>query len=313
MLYLCRMKRIYLNVISVFILAVFLTSCEESVSSSSKKPIVLTTTGMIGDMAKNLLGDIAEVKTMMGPGVDPHLYKASQGDMQLISDADIIVYNGLHLEGKLVEIFEKTAKSKPTIALGDFIPSEDIMKSENTGEAPDPHIWMNPKIWKKATIGLTDTLKSLFSKEKGSIQNACNSYSEQLTELDNMVDSLVNLIPEKGRVLITSHDAFRYFGKEYGLEVKGLQGISTVSEYGLRDVKNMVDLINSREIKAVFVESSVSSKSLESVVQGCRDKGHLVNIGGTLFSDSMGDPKSSEGSYLGMIRHNATVISNSLR
>ena len=213
----------------------------------------------------------------------------------------------------MVEIFEKTAKSKPTIALGDFIPSEDIMKSENTGEAPDPHIWMNPKIWKKATIGLTDTLKSLFSKEKGSIQNACNSYSKQLTELDNMVDSLVNLIPEKGRVLITSHDAFRYFGKEYGLEVKGLQGISTVSEYGLRDVKNMVDLINSREIKAVFVESSVSSKSLESVVQGCRDKGHLVNIGGTLFSDSMGDPKSSEGSYLGMIRHNATVISNSLR
>jgi manganese/zinc/iron transport system substrate-binding protein len=307
------MKRIYINVISVFILAVFLTSCEESVSSSSKKPIVLTTTGMIGDMAKNLLGDIAEVKTMMGPGVDPHLYKASQGDMQLISDADIIIYNGLHLEGKLVEIFEKTAKSKPTIALGNFIPVEDIMKSENTGEAPDPHIWMNPKIWKKATIGLTDTLKSLFSKEKGSIQNACNSYSKQLTELDNMVDSLVNLIPEKGRVLITSHDAFRYFGKEYGLEVKGLQGISTVSEYGLRDVKNMVDLINSREIKAVFVESSVSSKSLESVVQGCRDKGHLVNIGGTLFSDSMGDPKSSEGSYLGMIRHNATVISNSLR
>ena len=179
----------------------------------------------------------------------------------------------------MVEIFEKTAKSKPTIALGNFIPVEDIMKSENTGEAPDPHIWMNPKIWETATIGLTDTLKSLFSKDKVSVQNACDTYSKQLTELDNTVDSLINLIPEKSRVLITSHDAFRYFGKAYGMEVKGLQGISTVSEYGLRDVKNMVDLINSREIKAVFVESSVSSKSLESVVQGCRDKGHLVNIG----------------------------------
>ncbi|MEX1188450.1 MAG: zinc ABC transporter substrate-binding protein [Bacteroidia bacterium] len=298
---------------TLLLILISLAACSETASSGSKKLMILATTGMIGDMVTNLAGDYVEVKTMMGPGVDPHLYKASQGDMELISNADIIVYNGLHLEGKLVDIFEKTGKSKPTIALGEFLPTENILKSENSGEAPDPHIWMNPKLWKIASKGLGDTLSSLMKDHSNEILASEKVFSEKLDKLDSEVDSLISLIEPETRVLITSHDAFRYFGNEFKMEVKGLQGISTVSEYGLRDVKNMVDLIISRKIKAVFVESSVSSKSLESVVQGCRDQGHEVKIGATLYSDSMGEKGTPNGTYFGMIRHNAQSISNALK
>jgi manganese/zinc/iron transport system substrate-binding protein len=297
----------------ILLLALVANSCDTRKGNNNSKPIILATTGMIGDLVKNIVGDFAEVQVMMGAGVDPHLYKASQGDMQMISDADIIIYNGLHLEGKLTEIFEKTALNKPTIPLGDFIKEDLILKSENAGSSADPHIWMDPKLWAIACEGLIDSLASIYPNTKDDFLETGILYVSELRELSSEVDSLIAIIPLDSRVLVTSHDAFRYFGRAFNIEVKGLQGISTVSEYGLRDVKNMTDIIISRKIKAVFVESSVSSKSLESVIEGCIQEGHEVKIGGMLFSDSMGKPGTEQGTYLGMIRSNAIAISNSLR
>jgi manganese/zinc/iron transport system substrate-binding protein len=298
--------------ILVFVSMLF-ASCESSNNKSNGRITILTTTGMIGDAVKHLTSDFADVNVMMGPGVDPHLYKASQGDMQSISNADIIVYNGLHLEGKLVDILEKTGKSKPTIAIGDYVKSESILRSENGGEAADPHIWMDPSIWNVGLNGLKDTLQVLFPEHAESIQKKYIQYQDSLKSLVVEIDSLMRSIPAQNRVLITSHDAFRYFGRAFEVEVKGLQGISTVSEYGLRDVKTMVDLIVDRQIKAVFVESSVSQKSLESVVAGCKARNNPVKIGGMLFSDSMGADGSPDGTYVGMLRHNALTITNALK
>lgn len=295
------------------ILVMLSTSCGSSDKNTKDRIVIVTTTGMIGDAVKFLTADFAEVNVMMGPGVDPHLYKASQGDMQGLSDADVIVYNGLHLEGKLVDILEKTGKNKPCIALGDYVQSEAILRSENGGEAPDPHIWMDPSIWNEGLKGLKDTLCALFPDHAQSVQLKFVQYQDSLKALVVEIDSLMHSIPVQNRVLITSHDAFRYFGRAFEVEVKGLQGISTVSEYGLRDVKTMVDLIVQRQIKAVFVESSVSQKSLESVIEGCKAQNNPVRIGGMLYSDSMGAEGSPEGSYVGMLRHNAITITNALK
>lgn len=309
-MYICIMKSKFFG----FLLLLITTySCNEAVKKENDKPLILATTGMIGDLVKNIVGEFADVRIMMGAGVDPHLYKASQGDMRLIADADVIVYNGLHLEGKLTEIFEKTALQKPTLALGGFLESSLILKSENAGSSADPHIWMDPKLWEVACAGLTDSLASIYLESASSFKAAGEAYISKLMLLSANVDSLISLIPAESRVLITSHDAFRYFGRAFNFEVKGLQGVSTVSEYGLRDVKDMVDLIRERNIKAVFVESSVSSKSLESVIEGCTRQGHSVKIGGLLYSDSMGEAGSKSGTYLEMIEHNALAISNALR
>lgn len=296
----------------IFLLLVCV-SCGSKTTDSSKRPIILATTGMIGDAVSYLTSDFADTKVMMGPGVDPHLYKASQGDMQSLSDASIIIYNGLHLEGKLVDIFEKTANDKPTIAIGDYLDSEVILRSENGGNAADPHVWMDPSIWNDGISGLSDTLQKLFPNHAQSIQSKYTAYQKDLSRLTIEIDSLMQLVPVERRVLVTSHDAFRYFGRAFDVEVKGLQGISTVSEFGLRDIKSMVDLIVDRQIKAVFVESSVSQKSLESVIEGCRSRKKDVIIGGMLYSDCMGAEGSPEGTYVGMLRHNALLISKSLR
>jgi manganese/zinc/iron transport system substrate-binding protein len=305
-------QHIYKTLALIFVLSICI-SCGSNPTNSSKRPNILTTTGMIGDAVKYLTSDFADTKVMMGPGVDPHLFKASQGDMQSLSDADIIIYNGLHLEGKLVDIFEKTGKDKPTIAIGDYLDSDVILRSENGGSAADPHVWMDPSIWNDGIAGLSDTLQKLFPEHAESIQSKYTTYKKDLSALAREIDSLMQLVPAASRVLITSHDAFRYFGRAFQVEVKGLQGISTVSEYGLRDIKSMVDLIVDRQIKAVFVESSVSQKSLESVVEGCKARKKDVVIGGMLYSDSMGAEGTPDGTYMGMLRHNALLISKSLR
>jgi manganese/zinc/iron transport system substrate-binding protein len=297
----------------MLVLLLSLGACQQKESQTNGKPLIVATTGMLGDLASRLCGGFADVQVLMGPGVDPHLYKASQGDMQLISSASVILYNGLHLEGKMVEVLEKSSRSKPVLAAGTFVDTDAILNSENSGAASDPHIWMDVNIWLQAVSGIADSLQGLFPAAAGEIAKSKTNYVNELKVLDLEVDSLIQLIPVESRVLITSHDAFRYFGSAYGMEVKGLQGISTVSEYGLRDVSNLSDLIISRKIKSVFVETSVSSKSLESVVSSCKKQGWDVSIGGTLYSDSMGESGTPEGTYVGMIRHNAQTISNSLK
>lgn len=272
---------------------------------------VTTTTGMIADIVKNVGGKHVHVTALMGPGVDPHLYKASQKDIVKLDEADVIFYNGLHLEGKMIEIFSKISKHKPVVAVTDKIPASHLMK---TGDGQyDPHVWFNVKLWMMATEQVKETLIQVDPKNQSAYEKQAQAYLMKLEELDQYATEKLAEIPKKKRVIITAHDAFGYFGRAYDVEVVGLQGISTSSEYGLKDVQRIVNLITEREIKAVFIESSVPKRSIEAVVQGAKEKNHSVQIGGELFSDALGIEGTEEGTYIGMVRHNVDTIVQALK
>lgn len=272
---------------------------------------VTATTGMIADAAKEVGGDYVEVVGLMGPGVDPHLYKASQGDIAKLEQADVIFYNGLHLEGKMTDILVQMAKSRTVVPVTENIPEDRLRILDQ--ETEDPHVWFDVRLWMMAVEKIRDTLIEADGEHKAAFEQNAAAYLKELEELDAYVKEQIASIPEKSRVLVTAHDAFGYFGDAYGMEVVGLQGISTASEYGSKDVTALRDLIVERGIKAVFVESSVSSRSIEAVIEGARQKGHEVVIGGELFSDAMGDEGTPEGTYVGMVRHNAETIANALK
>ncbi len=290
----------------------FLFGCadEKSNTSNKDKLYIVTTTGMIADAVQHVAGEYATVEALMGPGVDPHLYKATGSDLSKLNQADIIFYNGLHLEGKMTEVLGKLGKKKPVIGLGDKLPVQNLISH---GTAYDPHIWFDVKTWSDILRIITQILTEADTVHATQYQANATLYQQELLELDSWVRQQINSLPQNQRILVTAHDAFEYFGKAYGIEVRGLQGISTVSEYGLKDVTDVVDLLVSRKIKAVFVESSVSDKALKAVVQGATDKGHTVNIGGTLYSDAMGAANKPEGTYVGMVKHNVTTIVNALK
>lgn len=281
--------------------------------SGNKRLQIVATTGMIGDAISIIVGDSADVNSLMGPGVDPHLYKPTQSDIEALRNADIIFYNGLHLEGKMGEILEKLGESKPVIAFGEGIDKESLLENPDFQGNYDPHIWFSVPNWSSAVkyageqMLVNDTANSQYYKAN------LDGHLAELATLDSWVNTQIQTIPDSQRVMITAHDAFGYFGQAYGVEVTGLQGLSTAAEYGLKDVTDMVDFIVSRGIKSVFVESSVSDKSLQAVIEGCQAKDHNVTIGGTLYSDAMGAEGTPEGTYVGMVRHNVTTIVEALR
>ena len=296
--------------------ALWLTACtnNDAPEQEEGKLNIVTTTGMIKDAVANIAGDKAEVVGLMGPGVDPHLYKATQGDLGKLNEADMIFYNGLHLEGKMGEVLEKVAARKPVIAVAEGISEDELIKADYAGVgAHDPHIWFDVALWSKAVEYAGNALIEAYPQHEAYFRENMNSHLEELQALDEWVSSNISQIPERQRVLITAHDAFEYFGRAYDMEVRGLQGISTVSEYGLQDITNMTDFIAERNIKAVFVESSVPEKALKAVVEGCAEKGHDVRIGGTLYSDAMGAEGTPEGTYIGMVRANVNTIVSSLK
>jgi manganese/zinc/iron transport system substrate-binding protein len=211
------------------------------------------------------------------------------------------------------DVLQKMSRTKPVLGIGEFIPENRLQRAGDGSPTIDPHLWMDSNIWLMGIAGIADTLQQLFPNDTAYIGNNYRNYRDTLEKVGLEVEQFIASIPSDRRVLITSHDAFRYFGLATHMEVKGLQGISTVSEYGLQDVSNMVNFITERKIKAVFVESSVSQKSLQAVLEGCASKGHPIRIGGTLYSDSMGKKGTPEGSYKGMLRHNAQTIANALR
>ena len=303
---------ILLGILSFFFLLNGCIPASEQHSPNDKITIV-TTTGMIGDAAKAIAGDEAEVIALMGPGVDPHLYKATQGDLATLRKADIIFYNGLHLEGKMGEVLEKFSREKKVFSIGEAIPDSLLLNVTDDSEAYDPHIWFDVSLWTYAVQAVADDLKESFPEKRAVFSSNLIAYQDTLKKLDQWVTEEIHRIPEASRVLITAHDAFTYFGHAYDIEVQGLQGISTLAEYGLRDVKQLVELIVAREIKAVFVESSVPTKSLEAVVAGCQQKGHEVTIGGTLYSDAMGEKGTAAATYPGMVRENVNTIVGSLK
>jgi len=287
-------------------------SCEGNRESNNGKKKIVVTTNIIFDAVEYIAGDKNEVVGLMGAGVDPHLYKASQKDVSKLTSADMLVYNGLHLEGKMIDILEKMKRNKTVIAVSDGVEESNIIRSDEFA-TPDPHIWFDAMIWKQAIAYFTEELNKWDTANASYYTKRMQSYLAQLDEVDSYAKQELKQIEKQQRVLITAHDAFNYFGRAYDIEVYGLQGISTMSEFGLKDVSNLVTFIIDREIKSVFVETSVSEKALKSVVEGCEKQGHQVKIGGLLYSDAMGKRDGSEGTYVGMFRYNVTTISKGLK
>ena len=289
-----------------------LFSCSsQNEEQANDKLYIVATTSMIADAIANIVQDSAVVEGLMGPGVDPHLYKATRSDLTKLREADIIFYNGIHLEGKMGDILAKLASQKPVFAVGDGIPEDRLITL--TGDTHDPHIWFDVSLWKEGVAYIGQQLAAEDSTHAAFYRKNTAAYTQKLAELHQWTQAEIATIPEASRVLITAHDAFNYFGRAYDIEVKGLQGISTVSEFGLKDVSNLVSFISDRSIKAVFVESSVPTRSLEAVVSGVKERGHDVKIGGTLYSDAMGEAGTDAGNYVGMVRANVNTITSSLK
>lgn len=306
-----------MTILFLVVTTLALSACSntEDGGAGDGKLNITATTGMIADVVAEVGGEHVQVSGLMGPGVDPHLYKASQGDVKKLDDADLIFYNGLHLEGKMGEIFERLEKSKPVVAISSRLEEAQLMMdpAATDGAVHDPHIWFDVKLWMSAVEVIRDTLVEKDPDHAAAYEQNAAAYLVKLEELDSYAREQIALIPEKSRILVTAHDAFGYFGRAYGLEVTGLQGMNTMSEYGSKDVSELRDFLVENGIKAVFIESSVSSKSIESVIEGAKKLGHEVKIGGELFSDAMGDAGTEEGTYLGMVRHNVDTIVSSLK
>ena len=272
---------------------------------------VVATTGMVADLVRNVGGDKVKVTQLMGEGVDPHLYKASPGDVNTLNGADAIFYSGLHLEGKMSDVLVRMARKKPTFAVTEYIPEDRVL--ENTEGGFDPHLWFDASLWREAAGVVRDALKAFDPKHAGEYQSRSDAYQADLSKLHDEAKSRLATIPKDRRVLVTAHDAFRYFGRAYDVEVKGIQGISTESEAGVKEVNQLVNFLVERKVKAVFVESSVSDKNVRALLEGCKARGHTVVIGGELFSDAMGKDGTPQGTYVGMIRHNVGTIVNALK
>lgn len=305
-----RNKTFFYVFVFSFTIALFSCSTERTIN---EQPKIVATTGMIADVARAVGGDSVEVEALMGPGVDPHLYKATQGDLGKLQSADIIFYNGLHLEGKMGEIFEKLERIKTVIPVSRGIDSLLLLDDPIYQGTYDPHIWFDVNLWTGTINEVLATLASVDPEATSYYEANAMAYRDSLLALHEWTLAQIQDIPPTRRVLITAHDAFSYFGRAYGIEVRGLQGISTLSEFGLKDRVELIDFIVQKQIPAVFVETSVSERNINAIVEGCRQKGHEVVIGGSLFSDAMGAAGTPEGNYIGMVRANVKVIVEALR
>jgi manganese/zinc/iron transport system substrate-binding protein len=271
---------------------------------------VVATTGQVGDLARAIGGDRVDVTTLMGPGVDPHLFKASESNVIDLIDADLILYSGLHLEGNLGEILEQASQRIPAVAVTAGIPeSELIMPIDDSFYGnPDPHFWFDPALWAMAAAEVAHAYAITDPDHAAEYESNAAVYIEKVMELDSWADEQFASIPDQSRILVTAHDAFGYLGRRYDIEVAGLQGISTSSEAGVRDVQNIASLIADNEVKAIFVESSVPRRTIEAVQVATEDRGWDVAIGGELFSDALGDFGTPEGTWLGMMKYNIETI-----
>lgn len=279
---------------------------------SDRKTIrVVTTVGMIADAVEHVGGERIRVEGLMGPGIDPHLYKASEGDVRRLERADVIFYGGLHLEAKMADVLERIGERRLTRAVTDGIPRSRLL-SVGAGQY-DPHVWFDVDLWKGAVREVRDTLAAADPAHAAGYRARAAAYLAELDRLHDEVKRKSATVPPGARVIVTAHDAFGYFGRAYGFEVVGLQGISTASEAGAKDVRRLADLIATRRIPAIFVESSVSPRTIEAVEEAVRARGFDVEIGGSLFSDAMGSAGTPEGTYVGMVRHNADTITEALR
>lgn len=304
--------------ILLLILLASLAACSDTGAANSgdlsERTIrIVATTGMITDIVEEVGGERVTVEGLMGPGVDPHLYSASEGDVTRLREADIIFYNGLHLEAQMANVLERMNETGArTVAVTDSVPRESLLAPPEFAGAYDPHIWFDVSMWMQAVEVVRDALMELDAQNAEIYEENAAAYLEQLASLHAYVLEQAERVPQEQRVLVTAHDAFNYFGRAYGFEVRGLQGISTASEASTADVQELARFIVERQIPAVFIESSVPQRNIEAVQAAVRAQGAEVTIGGALFSDAMGNPGTPEGTYVGMVTHNIDTIVSAL-
>lgn len=303
----------FLQVVFGFVFLLIVSACgtentqTNEVDLDSEETIhIVTTIAQIGEPMERIGGDRVEVTSLMGPGVDPHLYEATQGDIQTLQNADIVFYSGLHLEGNLVEIFSNLKKTKPTAALAESINENQLLRDEEG--AIDPHVWFDLDLWKEALQHATEELKKYSPEDADYFEENKQAYFSQIDEVKTEAEGKLSSIPSDQRVLVTAHDAFGYFGRLFNIEVVGLQGLSTEDEVGISDIQSTINLLVEKQVPAVFVESSINQNSIKAVIEGATKTGLDVELGGELFSDAMGKAGTEEGTYLGMYRHNVNTI-----
>lgn len=300
--------------IFIVLLSLSIVGCGSNEEANNGKLNVVTTTSMITDLVKNVGGDMINIQGLMGAGVDPHLYKASAGDVTKLATADIIFYNGLHLEGKLVEVFEKMGSAvKSQVALGEHLDKNTLIGSDYFASNYDPHVWFNIQYFQQFVSAVVDELSAKDPKNSEQYKANGKAFHMKLEALEAEIKEVIETLPKEKRILVTAHDAFNYFGKSYGFEVVGLQGLSTATEAGVQDVQRLSQYIIDKQVKAIFIESSVPRRTIEALEAAVQAKGHDVTIGGSLYSDALGNEGTVEGTYIGMFTYNVNTIVNALK
>lgn len=273
---------------------------------------VVATTGMIADAARTILGDLGEVRALMGPGVDPHAFRQTRSDIVAMTRADLTLYHGLYLEAQMEEFLQNLARRRAVVPVADGLGRDRLLSHPDYDGKFDPHVWMVPDIWTDVVAAISAALIDTAPEGEAALTARTDAYQAQVKALQDYAETMLSTVPQEARVLVTAHDAFSYFGRAYGFEVLGIQGISTESEAGLNRIRDLVDTLVDRKIGAVFVETSVSDRNMQALIEGAAARGHKVEIGGELFSDAMGEPGTYEGTYPGMIDHNVTTIARAL-
>jgi manganese/zinc/iron transport system substrate-binding protein len=306
-------KLILATSLAIFLLSACIDRGRSAIPITDRKVHVVTTTGMIADIVRNVGGWRVEVSALMGPGVDPHLYKASEGDVLQLQEADVIFYNGLHLEAQMGRVLERLNEfGLKTVPVTEKIDPSLLQSPPEFAGNYDPHVWFDVTLWMQAVQPVKETLVEIDPANRSTYEANADAYLLQLAELHQYILDRASSIPAEQRVLITAHDAFKYFGRAYGFDVRGLQGISTEAQAGTADVQTLAGFIVERQVPAIFVESSVPQRNVEAVQAAVQARGFDLAIGGSLFSDAMGTEGTPEGTYIGMVRHNIDTIVDAL-
>jgi manganese/zinc/iron transport system substrate-binding protein len=295
------------------ILLTFLAGCKIDPDREKKELEIVCSTSIIRDCVQEIVGDSIEVKSLMGPGIDPHSYNPRPSDISLLNNATVVIYNGLHLEGKMAQLFEELGKRKTVLSVASGISKNELIITDTKSGTTDPHIWFDTKIWLDGMAKIVEDLSKAYPRYRKRFETNFKIFRAKVEKQQQTLKQELKIIPEEQRVLITSHDAFHYFSRCFNVKVRALQGISTTQEPGVQDVVNLVNYIVDHKVKALFVEHSVSPKAIRTVIESCQRKGHRVRIGGTLYSDALGDMDSPGGTYLLMLDHNVNNLIKGLK
>lgn len=312
------MRSVYGTIPLMILAALLLGACASNAAQSASGDLaerqinIVATTSLIGDLVSRVGGERVQVNALMGPGIDPHLYKASAGDVRLMEQADVIFYNGLHLEAAMAGVLERMSDRRRIVAVTDGIDRDLLIAPPEFAGAYDPHVWFDVTLWSQAVETVRDALVELDPSSAALYEQNAAAYLKELEDLHAYLLAQAESVPAERRVLVTAHDAFNYFGRAYGFEVRGLQGISTASEASTADVQNLAEFIVARRIPAIFIESSIPRRNVEAVQAAVEARGFNLQIGGELYSDALGDPGSEAGTYSGMLRHNVDTIVGAL-